>query len=1188
MEKNNEIYNKKKVLGLDIGVKSLGWAINYFDEEKKQWDIYDFGVRIWDSPEDSKSLETKTNFRREKRSSRRLNERKNRRLRDLTNFFDSNNLLSIEKWNQHQKKINEKNNNYNTEIKGKIKNIDYSKSINPIDLRYYGLENKLTNLQLLIALRNIAKNRGYNNKFNIPGTVNKDDRVQLTNAEDLIKKYKFPILAIVNNSNFNYKSSGFYFHNKGLKSKDKNEIKKNNEKQILFLREDYKNEANSLLEKQSEFNKKLKDLKNDILDIIFRQRDFEDGPGPKDTQKKEEWKKWMENKDKNKDRINKIYKNNIYTSFHDSIGYCTFFKDQRRISSFSIEYDLNFILNEISKVLSKSIDKNNDKDYKNKIKNITSDILNSYKSTGKFSENELKESFKRNDLFYNKLNSGISFSNSHLFSQSFLVKNKDFVLKNLSLIDFDNLSESLKNNNFNKMGEVLFLNKTPSKLKEKLLKIDKDFFGDKNDNYEWLRENIKKIKEGGKVLQVSSKFVINSVNEQLKNGKLISIYQSELNKTNIEKLKEKDLNNEKIKLFSPINDSDMMKNSVVFRSINQVRLVIKRLFEFYGGFENVVIEVAKELYSEKKVRNSIRNKYENNNKKNEEIKEILISNNIDPTPNNIFKYKVWNQQKLKPTDEWAIDLLDINLKERIYLKDLFNGNNYNIDHIIPFSILNDNTISNKIIVSRSNNSEKTNKTPIGYFDLKNYSKKQIDSWKQIVSSKFFKNDKKKIEYLETENASRSSEFGFESRNINDTRYITKYISNYLKIEFEKWARKTNSKFVPNVFEIQGSITSRFRKLWLNPYSKYGSLWGDYYKPRDISPFHHAVDAIIVSNMISKQHIEFYQSIVRMYDYYNYLVGLNFDKKHIKDEIKNLKNILIKQLNSFYYKKNKNLNDFFISKINKIFEGIMNEIDSFSNLRRIDIFRNDVAYKNLWPVVYDLPKKVNDLIPVKLKLEDDPNFKENKKDETLEKRKIVSFERIVDQEEWVKINNKNSYYYPYVSYKLEKRIRGNFLGSETPEKRNEENYDFIKKIPKKGFLLDNNLNSNLWKINSFFGYKFDKKSKKIDLFLRKEMQDFSREKNIIKGFFLVKNSYFEIYNKNNNEKRLLIYKSIKNSKKSNIYVGDPQLSYTSNSTKYSNLFKAKNYKNTLNLSVILKNNDINLININFLGKNIKNK
>ena len=78
---------------------------------------------------------------------------------------------------------------------------------------------------------------------------------------------------------------------------------------------------------------------------------------------------------------------------------------------------------------------------------------------------------------------------------------------------------------------------------------------------------------------------------------------------------------------------------------------------------------------------------------------------------------------------------------------------------------------------------------------------------------------------------------WKSRNINDTRYITRFLVNYLSANL-----LFNSDKAKNVFGVKGIITSRMRRLWLNK-----KTWGDEQKNRD-NNLHHAADAIVIANL----------------------------------------------------------------------------------------------------------------------------------------------------------------------------------------------------------------------------------------------------------------------------------------------------------------------------------------------------
>ena len=55
---------------------------------------------------------------------------------------------------------------------------------------------------------------------------------------------------------------------------------------------------------------------------------------------------------------------------------------------------------------------------------------------------------------------------------------------------------------------------------------------------------------------------------------------------------------------------------------------------------------------------------------------------------------------------------DIYTHKQIDIKDLINHpENYNIDHIIPYSVSYNDSSANKVLTTSSNNKDKGNKTP---------------------------------------------------------------------------------------------------------------------------------------------------------------------------------------------------------------------------------------------------------------------------------------------------------------------------------------------------------------------------------------------------------------------------------------------------------------------------------------------
>lgn len=146
------VVNMKKVLGLDIGIASIGWAINEIDEDKLQTinpetgeilqgKVLGLGVRTFtqaENPKDGKSLALP---RREKRSSRRRLRRRRYRLDKIRQLFISANILTKD------------------EIDNILKPQPLTK--NAWQLRAEALDRKLDKQELFRVLYHIAKLRGY-------------------------------------------------------------------------------------------------------------------------------------------------------------------------------------------------------------------------------------------------------------------------------------------------------------------------------------------------------------------------------------------------------------------------------------------------------------------------------------------------------------------------------------------------------------------------------------------------------------------------------------------------------------------------------------------------------------------------------------------------------------------------------------------------------------------------------------------------------------------------------------------------------------------------------------------------------------------------------------------------------------------------------------------------------------------
>lgn len=297
----------------------------------------------------------------------------------------------------------------------------------------------------------------------------------------------------------------------------------------------------------------------------------------------------------------------------------------------------------------------------------------------------------------------------------------------------------------------------------------------------------------------------------------------------------------KLKPFD--NNSEYAQNPVVFRAINETRKVVNAIFQKYGAPNAMNIEIASELNKSFDTRQKISTQQNKNEKERKNaIKQISLITGLDEReirPQYIERYLLGELQgwKCMYSNEEIT-----NKKEAILNKE----KQYEIDHIVPFSRILDDTLNNKALVLARENQKKGARTPLMYL-----SAEKEKEFKQRVN-KLFKDNKiteKKYRYFMLESlVGEDAEKilgDWKTRNLNDTRYIAKFLVKYFNDNLY-FAREKGDDKRPVVYAVKGAITSSLRRQWLNK-----ETWGRYDKGelKKITYFDHAVDAIVIANCL---------------------------------------------------------------------------------------------------------------------------------------------------------------------------------------------------------------------------------------------------------------------------------------------------------------------------------------------------
>ncbi len=197
------------------------------------------------------------------------------------------------------------------------------------------------------------------------------------------------------------------------------------------------------------------------------------------------------------------------------------------------------------------------------------------------------------------------------------------------------------------------------------------------------------------------------------------------------------------------------------------------------------------------------------------------------------------------------DALD---KDRLYLYFLQRGkclycgkplsindlSDYHIDHIIPQSIVKDDSIDNRVLVHRDCNESKLDVYPLD----ETIQKKNFVWWKQLYEAGLL--SRKKFENLTLSSVSKNQMKGFINRQLVETRQISKHVVTLLQADYPETIVET----------IKAELSSNLRH-------QYGL-----YKSRLVNDYHHAHDAYLACQL-SRFLQERYPSMAKDLDYKTY-------------------------------------------------------------------------------------------------------------------------------------------------------------------------------------------------------------------------------------------------------------------------------------------------------------------------------
>lgn len=783
---------KKYSLGLDIGTSSIGWAVLDLDKER----IHDLGVRIFEKPEHPKSGDSLAKPRRDARSARRRLKRRRQRLNNLKQFFIDQNILT----------------------RDRIEEVLSDKSeFNKLDvyaLRSKALTEELSPEELLKVMYQIAKRRGFKSNRKVKEESEKEggrvSKALKTNEKFLAENgYKTVGEALSRDENF------------ASHKRNKRDDYTNS-----FSRSDFLHELEKIIEVQKRYA--LKNVSDTAINEMLYGLDD----------------------DKNVVNVSAImYQRPFMTEelIKKMVGNCTFEENEKRAprASYSFEIfrlasDLShlvFIPRDASKRQAKreNLEIRLSSDQINKVieaaKNQKSLTYKKVRSIAGISEDYVPK------YTHGKKKDGDEFGEGNTFGGLKAYYDIKTALKNLP----EDWAKIDNESTINQIAYILTTQKSDEGIKAKLnaLPISDD-----------AKNAIIKIKATnfGSFCHLSIK-ALQKITPHILNG---MTYDKACEAAGYDFKKQS-------------ASLEQITNPVVKRAISQTLKVVRAIERKYGKPYFIKVETARDLAKDLEERKKIKKENEENQGYNEDIKSIIadgyeaspktkggkqllshlkelsvpLNKNADFNGQQIIKVKLYREQNgICPYSGKPIDF-DTMLQD---------DNAYQIDHIVPFSRSNNDGITNKVLVLTEENQKKSNKTPFEYFGAdENRWKEFATRVESIYKTRDIKTDDKAtnaINYKYNGYAMKKKQNlllqdykndSWNVRALNDTRYITRFIQNYLRqnVGF------AGDEGRQHVIAPNGTTTAYLRKRW------------GLAKDRSEDVLHHAKDAAVVAAIDQK-------------------------------------------------------------------------------------------------------------------------------------------------------------------------------------------------------------------------------------------------------------------------------------------------------------------------------------------------
>lgn len=318
--------------------------------------------------------------------------------------------------------------------------------------------------------------------------------------------------------------------------------------------------------------------------------------------------------------------------------------------------------------------------------------------------------------------------------------------------------------------------------------------------------------------------------------------------------KDQNLERKLLDRLKPISKNSL-RQPIVEKILNQMVNLVNAVIEQYGKPDEIRVELARELKQSKEERNDADKAMSKRQRENEDITKRLAEYGLRATRNNIIKWRLYEEID---NQEKKLNAMCIYCGQPISLTEAIKGNDVDIEHIIPKSKLFDDSQSNKTLTHRHCNRNKNDQT--AYDFMKGKSDQALNEYIERVNMLYANKiigKAKRDKLLMTESKIPDN---FIDRQLRESQYIAKKAREILQtICYNVWSTSGTVTSVLRHLWGWDDITmdlqiGKYKELGLTEIKEWESEHGKNKHSKEVikdwtkrdDHRHHAIDALTIA------------------------------------------------------------------------------------------------------------------------------------------------------------------------------------------------------------------------------------------------------------------------------------------------------------------------------------------------------